>query len=239
MGGQDWLPATEVEFDAFFKNYCQIVAKKTTGQDPEWTHIPSDRVTELSAAYTAWYIAWNTLKAAHTSADVLAKNEAEAAGKTILREFNQEFILHSRYVTDAERREIGCPVHDQHPTPIPAPTSQPEADPVYPGTHMVELVNIRAVPGIGSDDPRSDYGTRIHFGVLDAPGAAGKFRIFSPPKSGDDLPHSIFTRKKKHLFDFSEEDRGKTVYFCLRYETPAGGEAGKGPWGPLFHAIIP
>jgi hypothetical protein len=36
----DWIPAAESEFDAFFKNYCQVVNKYTTGQSPVWTHIP-------------------------------------------------------------------------------------------------------------------------------------------------------------------------------------------------------
>jgi hypothetical protein len=46
----------------------------------------------------------------------------------------------------------------------------------------------------------------------------------------------VFTRKPKHEFDFPEEDRGKSVYFCLRYENSKGDP---GPWGPLLHAVIP
>ncbi|MDR0642051.1 MAG: hypothetical protein LBG07_06300, partial [Treponema sp.] len=56
------------------------------------------------------------------------------------------------------------------------------------------------------------------------------------PLDGDDLPHSVFTRKKKYRFDFLEEDRGKTVYFCLRYENSKGEV---GPWGSVIQAIIP
>jgi hypothetical protein len=121
---------------------------------------------------------------------------------------------------------------------VPQPTAQPEADIRLPGAHLVELVNIRQVPGVGGDDPCADYGTRVHFGILDV-GGAGKFRIAARPKTGDDLPHSDFIRKKKRLFDFSEEDRGRTVCFCLRYENSKGGEHGKGPWGPIISAIIP
>jgi hypothetical protein len=54
--------------------------------------------------------------------------------------------------------------------------------------------------------------------------------------SGEELPHSRFTRRKKELFDFPQEDRGKTIYFCVRYEN-AKGEPG--PWGPIFSAVIP
>jgi hypothetical protein len=49
-----------------------------------------------------------------------------------------------------------------------------------------------------------------------------------PRLTGDDLPHSRFTRRQKELFDFPADDSGKTVYFCVRFEN-AKGEPG--PWG--------
>jgi hypothetical protein len=58
--------------------------------------------------------------------------------------------------------------------------------------------------------------------------------VAQAPTPADDLPHSVFTRK--HQFDFPEEDRGKSVYFCLRYEN---GKGDAGPWGPILQAIIP
>jgi hypothetical protein len=237
MSGKDWIPSTESEFDAFFKNYCQEVNKNTSGQDPVWTHIPAAAVTELNGAYAAWYTAWSKLKGPHTSADVLAKDEALAAGKKVLREFNKEFILNSRFVTNAQRKDTGCPVHDITPTPVPRPKDQCEADITYPGKHLIELTRIRSVSG-GADDPRSDWGVRIHYGILDAPGAAGKHRIPAAPVTGDDLPHSVFTHKKKYRFDF-DGDSGKTVYFCLKYENEKGGEKGEGPFGPILSAVIP
>jgi hypothetical protein len=54
--------------------------------------------------------------------------------------------------------------------------------------------------------------------------------------SGNDLPHSKFTRRKKELLDFAQEDGGKTVYFCTRYENVKGEP---GPWEPLFSSVIP
>jgi hypothetical protein len=71
--------------------------------------------------------------------------------------------------------------------------------------------------------------------VLAAPAAHDKFRLSAPPKTGDDLPHSVFTRKKSHLFAFAG-DSGNAVYFCMRYENSKG-EAG--PWGPVVETHIP
>ena len=108
----------------------------------------------------------------------------------------------------------------------------------YPGKHLLELVKIRPVPGVG-DDPRADWGVRIFWGVMGEPTETDKFRISSPPLKGSDLPHSTFTHRRKFRFDF-EGDSGKTVWFCLRYENEKGGkDEGEGPFGPLFYAIIP
>jgi hypothetical protein len=67
---------------------------------------------------------------------------------------------------------------------------------------------------------------------------SGRHRISAPPETGEDLPHSVFTRKKKYRFDF-DGDSGRTVYFCLKYENGKGGEAGEGPFGPILSAVIP
>ena len=112
---------------------------------------------------------------------------------------------------------MAIPNKDTTPTPIPPPVDQAEADIGYPGIHLIEL-KIRAIPASASGAIKSDYGVRIYYGVLGDPTALDKFRLATAPASGDDLPHSVFTRKAKHRFDFPEEDRGKTVFLCLRYE---------------------
>jgi hypothetical protein len=56
-----------------------------------------------------------------------------------------------------------------------------------------------------------------------------------PPLTGDDLPHSAWTHKKKVTLDF-HGDSGKIVYFCVRYENAKGEH---GPWGPIFQAVVP
>jgi hypothetical protein len=237
--GNDWIPSGDVEFDAFFKHYIQVVGTKTSGATPVWTHIPAARVTELGNIYSDWFTAWGKLKQPHTSADILAKDEAKERGKTILREFNNQYVLYAREVSNAERVEIGAHVHDTTPTTVPKPTCQPEADIIYPGKHLLELVNIRRVPGIGNDPPKADFGVRIFWGVMGESTEKDKFRIAAPPVVGDDLPHSTFTHRKRFRFDF-DGDSGRTIWFALRYENAKGGkDKGEGPFGPLFSAIVP
>jgi hypothetical protein len=57
------------------------------------------------------------------------------------------------------------------------------------------------------------------------------------PTTGDELPHSVWTRRRVERFSFPG-DAGKTVYFCIRYENSKGGEEGEGDWGPMFTATV-
>jgi hypothetical protein len=237
MESNDWIPPKDAEFNEFFTKYCRYVDAKCTGAHPEWTHIPEARRTELNTACAAWVSAWNKLDQAHTSADVLAKNEAKEGGKRILRDFNKQYVLYARELNDAERRDLGATIHDATPTIVHAPHNQPEADVIYPGKRLLELTHIRPVVG-GADEKRSDWGVRIFWGIMGEPVEGDRFRIAAPPLTGKDLPHSTFTHRSKYRFDF-EGDSGRTVWFCLRYENNKGGKDGEGPFGPLFNAIIP
>ena len=155
-------------------------------------------------------------------------------------------LLKSHYfltppLTDADYISLELQPKDTTHTPVPPPTAQAEADISRPGVHLLEL-HLRPVAGSPPDPHRADYGYRIYYGVLPPGGAAVevatgiKRELLKAPVSGDELPHSRFTRRKKELFDFPAEDSGKTVYFCIRYEN-AKGEPG--PWGPMFSSVIP
>ncbi|MCL1911731.1 MAG: hypothetical protein FWG13_05960 [Leptospirales bacterium] len=91
-------------------------------------------------------------------------------------------------------------------------------------------------------DARADHGYRIYFGVMPQGGAsveeaAGTMRyLMKVTVSGEELPHSKFSRRRKVLMELPPEDSGKAAYFAIRFENAKGG---KGPWGPVFHAIIP
>jgi hypothetical protein len=123
------------------------------------------------------------------------------------------------------------------PHPIPPPTNQVTADLTFPGIHLVELRNIRPVTGL-IPDPRSDYGVRIYYGLTGPASSLFRFRLNGMPGSGNDLPYSFFTRRKREFFDFDGES-GNTVYFCLRYENSKGRREGVGPFGPILSAVIP
>jgi hypothetical protein len=69
------------------------------------------------------------------------------------------------------------------------------------------------------------HGCEIRWGLLDA-----------PPAHVDDLPHSDFDTHSPITLVFDESQRGKPLYFCLRWE---GNTGLKGPYGEIGSAIVP
>ncbi|MDR2260700.1 MAG: hypothetical protein LBE06_07170 [Azoarcus sp.] len=118
---------------------------------------------------------------------------------------------------------------------------QAEADITYPAAHTLEL-HLRPVADTAPDPQRSEHGFRVYGGMLPPGGASleaaasPKRELMHAPASGDELPHSHFTRRKRERMDFAQEESGKTIYFCVRYENAKGQP---GPWGPIFSAVIP
>ena len=167
--------------------------------------------------------------------DVVAKNVAKEKMIKAFRNFIQGFLARNINVTEEDRRLMGLPQRDTVLTSVPQPVTQVEGTLAFSGLGLIEMRNIRHA----TDKPnaRARYGVRIYYGILgEAPAETGNtFRLSVRPTHGSELPHSVFTRKKRHLFDFTAE-RGKEVFFCMRYENSKG-EAG--PWGKIFQAFVP
>jgi hypothetical protein len=229
----DYLSLRDADFDNFYKFMCHYVNAKCTGSTPEWTHIPQAAWSLLADTCAAWTAAYGKTIGPHTPVETEAKNDAKKEAKKVIRPFVNQYLRFPP-VTNEDRTAMGIPNKDTIPTDVPVPTAQPEADLTFPGIHMVELAKIRAVKGT-APDARSDHGVRIYYGLTGPASDKHKFRLTGEPKTGADLPYSVFTRRKRERFDFDGE-RGNTVYFCLRYENSKG-EAG--PYGPMLSAVIP
>jgi hypothetical protein len=57
-----------------------------------------------------------------------------------------------------------------------------------------------------------------------------------PVNGPEALIHSEFDTASPFTLNFQGHERGKTVYFCLRWENTVGE---KGPWGEIYSAIVP
>jgi hypothetical protein len=229
MAYEHWFPGKRAEVLGMAKNWVQLVSANKTA----WS-IPDGILQDLTAKTAAAQAAFDLVQSAARTAENTAQCQAAFADLEQCMRNTKNRCFFAPPLTDPNLISLGLKPKDTVKTPVPVPTSEAEADITFPDFHLIELVKIRR-RGLGSSDPRSEHGVRIHFGVLDERGARGRFLISAVPETGEDLPHSVFTRRKKERFDFNGYS-GKTVYFSLRWENTKGEG---GPFGPLKHAVIP
>jgi hypothetical protein len=233
----DWLPHKREEQIALSKDWQVIlVAAKVTA----W-NIPATEVTALKNLTTAAETALALAQSSSRTIIVTAQcKTAFAALVEKMRFFKSRYFVTPPLI-DADYASLQLKPRDTTRTPVPPPVAQAEADVSYSAQHTLEL-HLRPVPNTPPDPHHADYGFRVYFGILPTGGASveaalsPKRELTKAPISGEELPHSHFTRRRRERLDFAQEDRGKTIYFCVRYEN-AKGEPG--PWGPLFSAVIP
>jgi hypothetical protein len=107
---------------------------------------------------------------------------------------------------------------------IPVPKSLPELD--------IDVVDFRRLKVIfhdmGSDSKAKPYGVNgavIVYAVLNA-----------PPADVNALAHSVLATRTPHILEFTEEERGKTVYIAICWQNEKGE---RGPWSEIGSAIVP
>ena len=228
MAVKDYIPRNDEQFLAWVKKLIANVAAHAT----TWKIMPIDAsVSDLADDFENKLIAAKDPN--HGKVDVMKKNDARKVLEKECRTYVQGFLARNPYVTNPDREMMGLNIYDVTPTTVPPPGVPVEGDMVFPAAGLVEVKSIRAV-GV-KEDNKSSYGVRIYYGILNAPDEKGKFGVDKPPKTGDDLPHSVFTRQKKYRFDFTGES-GRQIFFCLRFENSKGQA---GPWGKILQSYIP
>jgi len=160
----------------------------------------------------------------HTPGAVLAKNQARKVFEKALRPFIKAWIAFNPSVTDEDRLNMGLTVHKDHSTPVPDPTTFPEAMVVLPAAGIVQI-HFRDQDADSKAKPFGVHGCEVGWAVLE-----------TEPEDWDDLNHSSFDTHTPINLTFSGHDRGKNLYFALRWENTRGV---KGPWSIIQSAIIP
>ncbi|MDR0568580.1 MAG: hypothetical protein LBG87_05175 [Spirochaetaceae bacterium] len=94
----------------------------------------------------------------------------------------------------------------------------------YIGERRLEI-HYREAGGVLDDMPKDAAGVMLAYEIRDP-----------PPESPELLLHSVFTRNAPYCFEFAEEERGRTLYVALRWQTRAGA---RGPWSEILRAVIP
>jgi len=218
----DYIPSTDAAFNNFFKRITQYVAQKCTGPSPEWTHIPQEERKALDDAYIAWYDAYVLTLKPHPPQLTRARNEQRARSEKILRQFVQDF-LHYKLVTNLDRDNMNLPNRSKKRSRRGEVTECIAV--TTPLRNHREVVFKYRVMGSARRGKPDGYHAIIRWAILD-----------KRPESHNDLHNTIVSSSSPHVLTFSEEDRGKTVYYSLCWQSRAGL---MGPWSDIGSTRVP
>jgi hypothetical protein len=216
----DFIPHQDGAFLEWAKTLVAYVSPKLTA-----FNIPQETLTPIQGQLTAYETAFEAAQNPNRGkVDVLNKNETKETLIQSLRAFIKAYLTYNPAVSDADKENMGLPLHDGTRTPVPAPTTIPELE--------LDSSVIRQITAhfkdAGSErrgKPAHVHGVELRWGLLD-----------NAPSSVEDLKNSAFDTASPYTFTFDEPDRSKALYICPRWENNKGD---KGPWGEIYKAIIP
>jgi hypothetical protein len=160
-----------------------------------------------------------------TVVKIAALEAAEADFNNAYRQLYNGYLRNGPLVTDEDLISMGLPKRPSGGrTPTPAPTTVVEAT-VDTSVPAIISVNYHDKDKKGTAKPKGVHGVEIAWEILGA-----------PPTDWSELTHSAFDTRTPAQLVFSGEQRGKTLYFALRWENNKGD---KGPWSVIYNAIIP
>ena len=215
----DYIPPKDSELAAFSANFSGKLASYAPAFE-----IPSQEVADLQTAHSKFVALLAKAESPDkTSVIVTNKNDARKALVEKIRTM-VNFRLQNPIVTNGQRIELGLHVRDTTRTRIPIPASRPELD--------IDVLDFRRLKVIfhdqGHDHKAKPYGVNgavIAYAVLDA-----------PPADQDALTRTALATRTPHVLEFTEEERGKTVYVAICWQNEKGQ---RGPWSEIESAIVP
>ncbi|MDR1887143.1 MAG: hypothetical protein LBQ70_04430 [Prevotellaceae bacterium] len=182
---------------------------------------------EVVAKYNSFKFAFENWKnpAERTPAKSAALKAAEADFVKVYRQFYTGYLRNSPLVTDEDLVSMGLPKRPSGgrvPPQPPKTTVEATVDSSIPATISISY---RDKDERGTAKPKGVHGVEVGWAILD-----------SPPTDWSQLTNSVFDTRTPVKLVFSGEQRGKTLYFALRWENTRGE---KGPWSDIHNAIVP
>jgi hypothetical protein len=218
--GVDYIPHRDGKFLEWVKNLLSYILAHALA----WGLDPST-YAELQRLLSVFETAYEKAEAPNRgSADVLAKNESRNALKKAARKYVKEYLINNHLVTDEDRKLMKLPIHDTKPTPAPVSTTPPKAVVKQPSPAVIEI-HFQDTESETKSKPPGQSGAEVAWLISD-----------EKPADWDNLIHSSFCTRSPLRLSFKATDRGKTLYFALRWQNTRGL---KGPWSEIESTIIP
>jgi hypothetical protein len=221
MNNSDYIPTQDGKFLEWVKFLFAYIVTHASS----WGLLPStwaDILIEITDYENAYNISQNPNRG---KADVKAKNDARNKLKKSVRQFVKEYLEYNSVISDTEREQMGLPVHKTTRTPSPIAKDAPDSDVDTSVLGRVTIHFFEQGSNHKKGKPDGQHGAEICWIVSDV-----------PLTKWSDLTHSAIDTNSPFTLEFENDQRGKTVYFALRWENTRGE---KGPWSNIQNAIIP
>jgi hypothetical protein len=215
------IPSTDAGFNTAQEMITAMVAAKIMDWniDGQWFN------GELSPKKVIWVEAWENYSdpVKRTPLITFTKNNARKEYEKPLRLLVKNLESNPR-VSDEDRRSMGIVIPSSSKMIVPAPGSYPLFTSDSSIIRQIKI-NFRDSASSSKAKPYGVHGVEVRWSILEA-----------PPVNVKDLSTSSFDTRSPLTLEFEEDQRGKTVWFCLRWENTKGE---KGPWSEIGSAIIP
>jgi hypothetical protein len=154
-----------------------------------------------------------------TKENRLEKDEMRKIAVKGMRKFARESIRNNNRMTDAQKLQLGVKISDKEPTPIPVPDEGPYSEAII-NTHEPGVVKVRYLGAKPYGVDRIEIAWTVSDTILDSP---------------DQLVNNNTFSKNPWEHTFGSTDRGKKMYYSLRYLT----KEGTSHWSDVHEVIIP
>lgn len=215
------IPRKDTEFHIL----QEIITRAADRHRSEWMLDSEWMDQQLLPEKAKWESAWVAYRnpLTRTRSITATKQGTRKTYEKLLRVLVRN-LTHNTRITNEERLNMGLIIPSATGTPIPPPAT-------YPGfsidTSLIRWLSVhfRDRESTSRGKPKGVHGAEIRWDIRD-----------TPPQNVTDLVNSSFATKTPLSLEFKENQRGKNVWFCLRWENTKGE---KGPWSEMTGAIIP
>ncbi|MDR2564232.1 MAG: hypothetical protein LBC98_09895 [Prevotellaceae bacterium] len=215
------VPIKDPEFDSYQDKLVKVSHEKasTWRLDDEWI------VSDVMPDKAEWDASWADYKDPNTRTTVITarKRNARKNYEPKIGILTQMLEINPR-ISDAELLQIGIerPSKIKHKS-VP-PTTIPDCSIDIPMIRTL-TINFHDHGTKSRAKPRGYHGVEIRWGVLDA-----------FPASVNELTESKLYTSSPATLNFKDNERGRTVWFCARWENNVGEP---GPWSTIQSTIVP
>ncbi|MDR1983395.1 MAG: hypothetical protein LBQ28_01010 [Prevotellaceae bacterium] len=219
MAHKTYLPSKDAELVAWGNNFTVQVAANAAAWE-----ITTTEVTDLQRKFDNFQALFShACSPEKTSIIVAQKNEAREIFKETVRGL-VNFRLRNPVITADQRIALGLHVRKTKPSPIPVPATRPELDIDVLDVRRLKI-HFRDMYSSSKAKPYGISGAVIIYAALD-----------TPPADHNMLMRSTLATRTPYTLEFTEEERGKTVYVACCWQNKKGKN---GPWSEIESAIVP